>query len=205
LWAICQRTLELCAHETYMDCPFWEQLQYAGDTRLQALLSYVLSGEDRLVRAALRAFDASRRNPSGWPASSHPGANLQQIPPFAFAWIGMLHDFAMWRGDPEFVREIIPAAREAAELWLRGRRSDGLVKNPRGWNYIDWSGDLGDARGPVHGALHWLLVGALRQISEMDIGWAKTSFRRALPASRAKSQPRAKRSGTKRAASTPMT
>ena len=29
------RTARLCAHETYMDCPYYEQLQYSGDTRVQ--------------------------------------------------------------------------------------------------------------------------------------------------------------------------
>src|SRR5262249_31908169 len=33
------RTARLCAHETYMDCPYYEQLQYVGDTRIQALVS----------------------------------------------------------------------------------------------------------------------------------------------------------------------
>src|SRR5262249_53775692 len=31
------RTARLCAHETYMDCPYYEQLQYVGDTRVQCL------------------------------------------------------------------------------------------------------------------------------------------------------------------------
>ena len=30
------RTARLCANETYMDCPYYEQLQYFGDTRIQA-------------------------------------------------------------------------------------------------------------------------------------------------------------------------
>src|ERR1039457_4442647 len=33
------RTARLCAHETHMDCPYYEQLQYVGDTRVQCLVS----------------------------------------------------------------------------------------------------------------------------------------------------------------------
>ena len=46
------------AHETYMDCPYWEQLQYIGDTRIQALISYVEFGDDRLARQAMDAYDS---------------------------------------------------------------------------------------------------------------------------------------------------
>ena len=30
------RTLQMCAHETYMDCPYYEQFLYAGDTRIES-------------------------------------------------------------------------------------------------------------------------------------------------------------------------
>jgi alpha-L-rhamnosidase len=40
IWNISWRTAQLDAHETYMDTPYWEQLQYVGDTRIQALISY---------------------------------------------------------------------------------------------------------------------------------------------------------------------
>ena len=32
-------TARLCANETYMDCPYYEQLQYFGDTRIQAMIT----------------------------------------------------------------------------------------------------------------------------------------------------------------------
>ena len=35
------RTARLCAMETYMDCPYYEQLQYIGDARIQAMISSV--------------------------------------------------------------------------------------------------------------------------------------------------------------------
>jgi hypothetical protein len=73
------RTLQMCAHETYMDCPYYEQLMYVGDTRLQALVTYVLSRDDRLPRKALLLFDASRQT-SGLTRSQHPSQVTLLIP-----------------------------------------------------------------------------------------------------------------------------
>ncbi|MFM7837949.1 MAG: alpha-L-rhamnosidase N-terminal domain-containing protein, partial [Chitinophagaceae bacterium] len=37
IWTTGWRTARLCAVDTYFDCPYYEQLQYVGDTRIQAL------------------------------------------------------------------------------------------------------------------------------------------------------------------------
>src|SRR5580692_1469608 len=49
IWDVGWRTARLDAHETYMDTPYWEQLQYIGDTRIQALVSFAVAGDDRLA------------------------------------------------------------------------------------------------------------------------------------------------------------
>jgi hypothetical protein len=73
-------TARLCAHETYMDTPYWEQLQYIGDTRIQALVSMYLSGDDRLVRNAIELFDESRI-PDGITQSRYPGISRNSSRP----------------------------------------------------------------------------------------------------------------------------
>ncbi|MEO8735570.1 MAG: family 78 glycoside hydrolase catalytic domain, partial [Edaphobacter sp.] len=56
IWNIGWRTARLDAHDTYMDTSYWERLQYVGDTRLQALISYAVAGDDRLARQAITAI-----------------------------------------------------------------------------------------------------------------------------------------------------
>ena len=76
------RTARLCATETYMDCPYYEQLQYIGDARIQAMVSLYNSGDDRLVRNALDLMDHSRMA-EGITLSRYPSNSPQQIPTFS--------------------------------------------------------------------------------------------------------------------------
>ncbi len=165
------RTLQMCAHETYMDCPYFEQLQYAGDTRLQALVTYVTSSDDRLPRQALLAFDRSRRQ-SGVTQSRYPSHIVQVIPPFSLLWVGMVHDFARWRGDPEFVRSLMPGVRSVLD-WFRARRINGLVEAPGEWNYVDWVPEwvAGMPFDTAHGAgaaVNRQFEVALREAAELE-------------------------------------
>ena len=92
IWEIGWRTARLNAHDTYMDTPYYERMQYVGDTRIQALVSYVVAGDDRLARQAIQALNDSRV-PDGLTRSRYPTSVTQMIPPFSLLWIGMLHDF----------------------------------------------------------------------------------------------------------------
>ena len=73
VWNISWLTTRLSAHDTYMDTPYWEQNQYIGDSRIQALLSYVIGGDDRLARQAIDAFRNST-TPEGITRSRYPSS-----------------------------------------------------------------------------------------------------------------------------------
>lgn len=89
IWEVGWRTAELCAGETYYDCPYYEQLQYVGDTRIQALISLYVSGDDRLMRKAIEAYDDSRLA-NGLTMSRFPSYLGQIIPPYSLFWIHMV-------------------------------------------------------------------------------------------------------------------
>jgi hypothetical protein len=54
------RTARRCAMETYMDCPYYEQLQYIGNARIQAMISLFNIGDERLLRNEMNEMDELR-------------------------------------------------------------------------------------------------------------------------------------------------
>jgi hypothetical protein len=137
IWEISWRTARLDAHETYMDTPYYEQLQYVGDTRIQALISYAVAGDDRLARQAIEAFDQSR-TPDGITRSRYPSVLPQTIPTFSLLYIGMVHDYWLYRPDPGFVRSKLPGTRTVLD-WFAGQENpDGLLHELPWWSFIDW-------------------------------------------------------------------
>lgn len=136
VWDACWRTARLCALETYMDCPYYEQLQYIGDTRIQALISYYVTGDDRLARNALEQFYRSMQ-PMGLTQSRYPARGRQIIPPFSLYFISMVHDYHMHRDDPDFVSRFLPGIRFILE-WFTGRIDEtGMLGPLPFWNHID--------------------------------------------------------------------
>lgn len=169
------RALQMCSHETYMDCPYYEQLMYIGDTRLQALTTYAITSDARLPRKALRMFDISRRL-DGLTQSRYPTRVFQSIPPFSLWWVAMLHDFARWRNEPDFVREMLPGARGVVEHFIRHIDAEGRLWASDGWNCFDWvptwkDGTPPDGQAGVSGPLTWTMIYILRLLGELET-WA---------------------------------
>ncbi|MFZ2654477.1 MAG: alpha-L-rhamnosidase C-terminal domain-containing protein [Victivallales bacterium] len=176
---IAVRTLEMCMHQVYFDCPYYEQLMYIGDTRLQALVTYAMSGDDRLPRKAIRLFGHSLQS-DGLTRSLFPGP-LQTIAPFSLWWIGMLHDFARWRDDEVFVRAHLHAMRAILNAWSGYLNSDGLVESPRGWNFTDWVPHWNNGMPPegefgVSGILNLHFLLALRWCIELEENFGEPEF-----------------------------
>lgn len=118
--------------------PYYEQLQYIGDTRIEALVSIYVSGDDRLMRKAIRQFDDSRLT-NGLTQSRYPSYIVQVIPPYSLLWVNMIHDYFMYREDTEFVKEFFPGIKTVLDWFERKIDTTGLLKNLEWWNFTDWS------------------------------------------------------------------
>jgi alpha-L-rhamnosidase len=147
IWNVGWRTARLDAHDTYMDTPYWERLQYVGDTRIQALISYVVAGDDRLAKQAIEAFNNSRL-PDGLTQSRYPSSLVQMIPTFSLLWVGMVHDFWLYRGDASFVRSQLHGTRAVLDWYLDQQRPDGLMGKVQWWPFVDWGKDFGFGMPP---------------------------------------------------------
>lgn len=144
------RTARLCATETYMDCPYYEQLQYFGDTRIQCLVTMYNSKDDRLVRNAILQGDESRFA-EGITMSRYPTAQVQIITPFSLWWVQMIHDYYMYRNDNKFVADRLPGTRQVLSFFNGYQQNDGSLNNVPYWRFTDWVGDKGwkDGVAPI--------------------------------------------------------
>lgn len=166
------RSLQMCSHETLMDCPYYEQLMYLADARLELLGWMAITRDCAMIRKTLTLFDASRL-PNGLTQSRYPSRVRQVIPPFSLWWVGMLHDYAFWRNDPDFVRALLPSARNVIDGYLRFLNKDGLIEGLPGWNFMDWVPDWPLGVPPqgecgVSAMLNWQFVYTLSMMANLE-------------------------------------
>ena len=170
--ALAVRGIQMCAHETYMDCPYYEQLMYDGDARLELLTTYAMTRDDRLPRRALELLDFSRQN-SGFVNERYPAYLKQNSATFSLIWALMLNDYAFWRNDPAFVKARVLGLRSMLEQFEPYLNSDGLLENLPGWSFTDWvpqwsNGDAPDGMTGVSGINNLLYVYALQKSAQVE-------------------------------------
>ncbi|MBV9158272.1 MAG: family 78 glycoside hydrolase catalytic domain [Acidobacteriaceae bacterium] len=167
------RTARLCAHETYMDCPYYEQLQYAGDARIQMMISLYMTGDSRLMKNGIALLNSSR-TAEGATYSRAPSFLQQYIPPFSLWWIGMVHDYWMYVDDPDFVADMLPGVRAVLSFYENYQKSNGSLDHMPWWNFVDWvkqwpNGEpLAEADGSSAAALDLQLLLAYQWAADLE-------------------------------------
>ncbi|KAF4551088.1 Hypothetical protein D9617_14g075440 [Elsinoe fawcettii] len=139
IWDISVRTMRNCMFDAYVDCPFYEQLQYIGDSRTVGLFHYLISGDDLLMRRTISNFAASV-TVDGLPQSRFPSQVPQIIAGFALYWILQVCDHHLHFGDKDFTKSFIPRIDGVLSYFDDHVNENGLIAGlPEDvWQFVDW-------------------------------------------------------------------
>lgn len=171
IWRVSVRTAERCAGETYFDCPYYEQLQYVGDTRIQALIGYYLGRDRALTRNAIETLGWSIME-NGLTQSRYPSRQPQVIPPFSLWWVMMIYDAILF--DREFASILdSPSRSDLASRVARICDSfAALTEESPFWCFGDWvpGWRWGVPKDGRQASMHQILL----QLAQAVRGWLET-------------------------------
>lgn len=167
LWRMGERTLRVCAEDSYIDTPFRERGLYAGDLLVEIAVTLATSGDLRLAQRSLRLLAGMYRDLFVPGAERHPDE------------IGLLEDFPLlaleayrWvvdaTGDLAFARELFPAYQRLLDGVLARRGPDGSVESDT--VFVEWVLPEDDRHGVANTAYHALLARALSSFAAVARG-----------------------------------
>ena len=134
---VCARSLQMCMHEMFFDCPYYEQQMYPGDSRVQYLVSGLFDTEDRMVRNAITLYDIDRRE-NGLIPMNCPTRGTQDALGFTCCEAMMFGDYAWNHTNRDWLKARLPGLNHTLmgmELFMN---DDGLLGKTPGWNFVDW-------------------------------------------------------------------
>ncbi len=140
LWEMCVNSLKCCMHETYEDCPYYEQLQYAMDTFMQMVFNMRLDEDCRLVKRGINDF-ASSVSGVDISMSRYPVATPQYILGFSLFIVFMLDALEKNRGEHSFIKKYLGTVDIIFSAFEERKRQDGLLGKGSDWSFVDWAGD----------------------------------------------------------------
>lgn len=146
LFDVSVKTLKLCMHEHYEDCPWREQALYAFDSFVQMRCGYYAYGEYEFARASLELMADSQWE-NGLLELSSPGRRPFTIPSFALSWVMSLQHYVLYSGDVEFGTRMLPVAEKILKFFST---DDSLVikdSDESNWYFYEWSDGGTDGYG----------------------------------------------------------
>ena len=150
------RTLKLCIHEHYEDCPGREQSLYGQDSRNQMLFGYDCFEGTEVQRESLRLLAMTGYNRvDGLIKSTSPGYRLDNlpgfdapvyngkggIPNFALCWVLAACEYYQKTKDAQFIKEIFPVIEGIMTAYEKLIRELGIECFPHAeyFNFYEWS------------------------------------------------------------------
>ena len=178
---ICVRGLQNCLHEMFMDCPYFEQQMYPGDTRVEMLVMNAISDDDRINRFGMGIFDCARRD-DGLIPMNFPSRNIQDSATYSMCWAMMFGDQVLWHGTNAWLKARLPGLRQTMSALAQYENDDGLVENLRGWSFVDWVpewdkyGNAPDGRRGLSALNNLQYVQALQSLARTEAAFGEAEL-----------------------------
>ena len=159
IFDVSKRTLLMCMHEHYEDCPWREQALYSMDSRNQMLCGYLAFRELDFPKASIRLMAQSVREDDLLELCSPARVSIT-IPSFSAIFLTQVYEYLVYSekitgtADMAFVREVLPVMKRIADMFLRRRDPEtGLIPcftEQKYWNFYEWQEGLdGSISGSV--------------------------------------------------------
>ena len=167
------RTLELCMHEHYEDCPWREQSLYAYDSRNQMLYGYYVWGNWDFAAASLRLFGMSQR-PDGHIRICVPTRSKMVIPTFSTIWGLQIYEHLLFSGDTSVWLEERPRLMLMREKMLSQKEPrTGLfqARDKDYWSFYEWAPGVSHCNADendVHALYNLYLANMLDAMSKAE-------------------------------------
>lgn len=148
IWGIGPWTLQICAHDTWMDTPWREQTQYiSGDTRYNLRYSsYALAPNIRQLHDynILSGAYSHRHSEEGAIRARYPTGfktgprSSTYIPDYQLEWILMLKEYQMYFDHPDLLEQVYPQMKGVLSYFKSHLSEErGLVGKVHGWVVLD--------------------------------------------------------------------
>lgn len=132
-----KETLRCCMEDTYTDCPTYEQTHWVGDARNEALVDWVVNGDNRLwyrcLEQVAQSLDISKitlsQVPSGW---------YNILPTWSFLWMRSICEYYLYTGDKKGTITLFNYLDKNIEGIKTYINEFGLFEIVA-WNMFDWA------------------------------------------------------------------
>lgn len=134
------RTLRLCMHEHFEDCPWREQALYNMDARNEMLCSYYAFGDYKFARADLVLMSKGLRKDNLLSLCFPAGMDFP-IPFFSLCYPVQLFEYVRESGDVTVLDETFDTASAIINNFIGRIEENGLIDRfeyPY-WNFYEWS------------------------------------------------------------------
>ena len=138
------RTLQLCAHEHYEDCPWREQAMYIQDSRNQMLCGYYAFDNVEFARSSILLMLSGQRE-DGLFELCFPAKVEFTIPSFSLSFPAIVLEYTQATRNTEIAETAFGTIERMLAFFLTRLQENGLFKTVSDktlWHFYEWAGDL---------------------------------------------------------------